>query len=46
MYRIYWQSKSTGATGHGEPLPEALARAWLAALNAQESDITHWLELA
>lgn len=42
MKVLHWRLPS-GYEGHGSPLPDDLADAWLAALNKGLPDMTHWL---
>lgn len=45
MRTVYWRIIETGATGHGKPQPEELAREWVAAMNSEYAGvIVHWLE--
>ena len=44
MYRIFWRHKTTGNTGHGEPIALNSAKAWIQRLNSEYQDILHWIE--
>jgi hypothetical protein len=39
---VYWRSKITGHTGHGQPMPEKVAVAAAAKGNREHPDIEHW----
>ena len=39
---IYWKSLITGETGHGKPMPAQDALEWVARLNKERPDISHW----
>jgi hypothetical protein len=44
LYRVAWQVKSTGATGHGEPLSREIAEAWVDHSNTTYPEVFHWIE--
>jgi hypothetical protein len=44
MKTIHWRSRITGATGHGEPMTEEAAEAWLEAELLWFDTHEHWLE--
>lgn len=44
IYKIYWQSKITGATGNGTTNVTAIeAKSWLLYLNKTYPEIKHWI---
>lgn len=43
MLTIHWESRITGATGHGSPLRDDVARVWLSQRIKNQPQIRHWL---
>ena len=41
---ICWKSSITGKTGHGMPIEEDLAKAWIEYGNRECPNIHHWME--
>lgn len=41
LSRIYWCARAIDASGHGEPIPDVLAQAWLSYLKAKYPEIGH-----
>ena len=41
---LHWKVNETGITGHGEPLDEELAKAWLKHSKATDKTCSYWLE--
>lgn len=43
-YRVAWEVKATGATGHGKVMDRHLADAWVEHGNKECPGISHWVE--
>ena len=44
MKMVHWINTETRATGHGKPVPDHLADAWVEELNTQNPMIKHRAE--
>ena len=44
LYRVCWQYRDGGKSGHGEPISKELAEAWVEAMNKEYPHIRHWAE--
>jgi len=44
MKILHWENKETGANGHGQPLPDASADAWVEEANKTFPNLRHWAE--
>ncbi|MFA6990333.1 MAG: hypothetical protein WC197_09710 [Candidatus Gastranaerophilaceae bacterium] len=43
-YRVAWESKQTGAKGHGSPITQKEAQGWVDYENKKYPEIKHWVE--